>query len=135
MPTIPLVLLVDDDSTTNFLHKKLLQRLDVTDDIRVALNGQEALRALQQLGQSPWADQSILVLLDINMPVMTGIQFLEVYAQLPAALRRAVVVVVVTSSVSPRDRERAQELPIADYLDKPLTQQQVERVVAQHFAT
>lgn len=133
MPKIPAVLLVDDDPTTNFLHKKLLQRLDITDDIRVALNGQEALHEVQQYCQQP-ANYPVLVLLDINMPVMNGIQFLEAYQQLPPAQQRAVVVVLLTSSVSPRDRQRVQELPVADYLNKPLTQQQVERVLAQHFA-
>lgn len=54
--------------------------------------------------------------------------------QLPAEEQQAVVVVMLTSSVSPRDQQRVRELPIADYLTKPLTQQQIERVIAQHFA-
>jgi two-component SAPR family response regulator len=41
---------------------------------------------------------------------------------------------MLTTSVSPRDQQVIQDMPIADYLAKPLTQQQVERVLAQHFA-
>lgn len=134
MPKVPAVLLVDDDPTTNFLNKKLLTRLGVTDTIRVALNGQEALHEVRAHSREQPADQPVLVFLDINMPVMNGIQFLEAYQQLPPEEQRAVVIVMLTSSVNPRDQQRAQELPIADYLDKPLTQQQVERVLAQHFA-
>ncbi|WP_324680494.1 response regulator [Hymenobacter sp. GOD-10R] len=134
MSKIPAVLLVDDDPTTNFLNKKLLLRLGVTDNIRVALNGQEALHEMREHCQEQPTDCPVLVFLDINMPVMNGIQFMEAYQQLPVEEQRAVVVVMLTTSVSPRDQQRVQELPIADYLDKPLTQQQVERVLAQHFA-
>ena len=134
MPKIPAVLLVDDDPTTNFLNKKLLLRLGVTDNIRVALNGQEALHEVREHCREQPTDCPVLVFLDVNMPVMNGIQFMEAYQQLPAEEQRAVVVVMLTTSVSPRDQQRVQELPIADYLDKPLTQQQVERVLAQHFA-
>jgi CheY-like chemotaxis protein len=134
MPKIPAVLLVDDDPTTNFLNKKLLLRLGVTDNIRVALNGQEALYEMREHCREQPADCPVLVFLDINMPVMNGLQFLEAYQQLPAEEQRAIVVVILTTSVSPRDQQRVQELPIAAYLDKPLTQQQVERIMAQHFA-
>jgi CheY-like chemotaxis protein len=134
MSKIPAVLLVDDDPTTNFLNKKLLLRLGVTDNIRVALNGREALHEMREHCQEQPADCPVLVFLDINMPVMNGIQFMEAYQQLPVEEQRAVVVVMLTTSVSARDQQRVQELPIADYLDKPLTQQQVERVLAQHFA-
>lgn len=132
MPKIPAVLLVDDDPTTNFLNKKLLLRLGVTDTVRVARNGQEALHELQAHYREQPADCPILVFLDINMPVMSGIQFLAAYQQLPAAEQRAVVV-MLTTSVSPRDQQLIQHMPIADYLDKPLMQQQVARVLAQHF--
>ncbi|MDO7877630.1 response regulator [Hymenobacter sp. ASUV-10] len=133
MPKLPAVLLVDDDPTTNFLNKKLLLRLGVTDNVRVALNGQEALREVQQHCQEQPTGCPALVFLDINMPVMNGIQFLEAYQQLPAPQQQAVVVVMLTTSVSPRDQQLIQTLPVADYLDKPLNKEQVERVLAQHF--
>ncbi|WP_324680547.1 response regulator [Hymenobacter sp. GOD-10R] len=135
MAIIPCVLLVDDDPTTNFLNKKLLQRLGVTDTIRVALNGQEALYEVREHCREQPADCPVLVFLDINMPVMNGIQFMEAYQQLPAAEQRAVVIVMLTTSVSPRDQQRIQALPVAEYLSKPLTQQQIEHVLQQHFAS
>jgi CheY-like chemotaxis protein len=83
MPKLSTVLLVDDDSTTNFLNKKLLLRLGVTDNIRVALNGQEALHEVREHCRAQPTDCPVLVFLDINMPVMNGIQFMEAYQQLP----------------------------------------------------
>ena len=131
MPKLPCVLLVDDDPTANFLNRKLLLRLGITDQVRVARNGQEALAELRACQDQP-ANYPVLFFLDVNMPVMGGIEFLEAYRRLPA--QPAAVVVLLTTSVSPRDRQRADQLPIAAYLTKPLTQQQVEQVVAQHFA-
>ena len=133
MPNLPCVLLVDDDPTTNFLNRKLLLRLGVTEEVRVAHNGQEALGILRTC-QDQSAPCPVLIFLDVNMPIMGGLAFLEAYQQLPPAQQTAVGVVMLTTSVSPHDQQRVQELPIADYLDKPLTQQQVERVLARHFA-
>ena len=133
MPKLSCVLLVDDDPTTNFLHRKLLLRLGVTDEVRTALNGQEALDDLRAC-QDQHISSPALIFLDVNMPVMGGIAFLEAYQQLPPAQRSAVVVVMLTTSVNTRDQLRTEQLPVADYLTKPLTQQQVERVLAQHFA-
>ncbi len=133
MPKLPYVLLVDDDSTTNFLNHKLLLRLGVTDQVRVALNGQEALDVLRaQCARQP-AGQPVLIFLDLNMPVMNGIQFLEAYQQLPPTQQCALVVVMLTTSVNPQDVQRVEQLPVTDFLSKPLTRQQVERVLQAHF--
>lgn len=134
MALLPAVLLVDDDPTTNFLNRKLLERLAVTEQVLVALNGREALDVLQAQRNPPPAGSPLLVLLDVNMPVMNGLQFLEAYQQLPPAQQRDVVIVLLTSSVHPQDVQRAQQLPVADILTKPLTQQKIERVLHQHFA-
>ena len=48
MPVLASVLLVDDDSTTNFLHKALLTRMGVTQQVLIAENGEQALRTLGQ---------------------------------------------------------------------------------------
>jgi len=133
MSKLPYVLLVDDDPTTNFLNHKLLLRLGVTDHVRVALNGREALAELRACQNEP-ANCPALIFLDVNMPVMGGLDFLEAYQQLPADQRPAIVVALLTTSVNPRDQQRADQLPIAAYLTKPLTQQQVEQVMVRYFA-
>jgi CheY-like chemotaxis protein len=134
MPKLPAVLLVDDDPTTNFLNQKLLERLGVTEQVLVALNGREALDVLQARASPPPTDGPLLVFLDVNMPVLNGIQFLEAYRQLPAAQQAAAVVVLLTTSAHPQDLARAQHLAVAEILRKPLTQQKVEQVLQQYFA-
>lgn len=133
MPKLSSVLLVDDDSTTNYLNKLLLSRLQVAEQLLVAENGREALATLTQTCIATSTSCPTLILLDINMPVMNGIEFLEAYQQLPLVQRQAIVVVLLTTSVSPRDLTRVQALPIAGTLTKPLTESKINTLLAQHF--
>ncbi|RDC58851.1 response regulator [Adhaeribacter pallidiroseus] len=99
MPKITCALLVDDDTTANFLNKRLFQKLDVAEKLLVALNGLEALQLLQANCPGPECPQ--LILLDINMPVMDGFEFLKAYEQLELAQRQSVVIIMLTTSLNP----------------------------------
>ena len=134
MAAISCVLLVDDDDTTNFLNQTLLRRLAVSDVVLVAGNGQEALdllRAHCELPTSPTCPA--LILLDINMPRLNGIEFLRAYAQRPARENPTVVIIMLTTSLNLKDVEQMQGLPIAGYLTKPLTTEKIKQVLQQHF--
>jgi len=131
MPKLPSVLLVDDDETTNFLNAHLLKSLGVTDQVLEARNGQEALSLLAQHCTPPATSCPLLVLLDINMPVMGGIDFLEAYQ--PMAPAPAIRVAILTSSVHPRDLERLHHLPHIALLHKPLTRAKIEALLQDHF--
>lgn len=135
MPPLSSVLLVDDDSTTNFLNKLLLTRMGVAEQVLVAENGEQALRTLAQTcseSVNPTCPQ--LILLDMNMPVLNGLAFLEAYVQMPLSHQSAIVIVMLTTSMHPLDLARAETLPIADFLNKPLTQEKVTALLQQHFA-
>jgi CheY-like chemotaxis protein len=126
MLKLPSVLLIDDDTTTNFLNSLLINTMAIAEQVLVAENGEEALRLL-----APGQPSPTLILLDMNMPVMNGLAFLESYAQLPQPW--ASIIVLLTTSVHERDLARAQQLPIAQALDKPLTKDKLLGVLRQHF--
>jgi CheY-like chemotaxis protein len=129
------VLLVDDDPTTNFLNKLLLTRMGVAEQVLVAENGEQALRTLDQTCSAsvdPLCPR--LILLDMNMPVLNGLAFLEAYVQMPLAHQQAIVIVMLTTSLHPVDLARVQQLPIAGFLNKPLTQEKVTALLRKHFA-
>lgn len=123
------VLLVDDDPTNNFLNERLLKRLDIANQILVAENGQEALAVLQQANA---ASPPTLILLDLQMPIMNGLEFLEAYQQLSPARQRATAVVVLTTSMDVRDLAHFDALPIAGRINKPLTPEKLDTVLQLH---
>lgn len=128
------VLLVDDDPTNNFLNQRLLLRLEVADQIVVAENGQQALALLQPAGpDGPAVSFPALILLDIQMPIMNGIEFLQAYQLLPAAQRRNTTVVVLSTSVDARDLDRLDDLPAAGRLNKPLTPEKIAQMMQLHL--
>ena len=134
MPKLRCVLLVDDDPTANYLNRKLLEKLAIADHVRVALNGLEALAVLA--AECPEAGPSCpaLIFLDINMPLMDGFEFLEAYQQLPLAQQQAMVIVMLTTSVHPRDLQRLETLPVAGFLSKPLNPAKVHDILQAHFS-
>ncbi|GAB2452894.1 response regulator [Hymenobacter qilianensis] len=134
MPPLTTVLLVDDDSTTNFLNKLLLTRMGVAEQVLLAENGEQALRTIVQTCSAPAAAPCPqLILLDMNMPVMNGLAFLEAYAQLPRDQQSAIVIIMLTTSLHPLDLGRVQRQPIAGFLSKPLTKEKVTAILAEHF--
>ncbi|RDC58769.1 response regulator [Adhaeribacter pallidiroseus] len=131
MPKITCALLVDDDTTANFLNKRLFQKLDVAEKLLVALNGLEALQLLQANCPGPECPQ--LILLDINMPVMDGFEFLKAYEQLELAQRQSVVIIMLTTSLNPNDVEKVERAQITGLLNKPLTEAALRRILDEHF--
>lgn len=126
------ILLVDDDEATNFIHKMVLKQMGCTENIVVRENGIEALEYLTSSidGKYPQPD---LILLDINMPRMDGWEFLEEYKNLDNDQLAKTVIVMLTTSLNPDDREKAGENPvITGFMSKPLTADMLEEILAKH---
>ncbi len=131
MRKIQSILLVDDDVTTNFVNQMLLEDMEVAEQILVANNGKEALSLIKS--QCANGCCPTLVLLDINMPVMNGFEFLEAYEQLDLTNKKSLVVVMLTTSLNSKDMERLDSLPNQGFLNKPLTADMVKQVLETHF--
>jgi CheY-like chemotaxis protein len=116
MSTDVCFLVVDDNEADRFLNTHLLKKIGyATDAIAEAADGAQALEILQHR----WSGKRCVVLLDINMPVMDGFEFLQQWESCdhPNAVR----VVMVTSSQDARDRSRAAEHEcVMGFLTKPL---------------
>jgi len=111
------VLLVDDDEPTNFLNKLTLKKYGCAEKIISVFDGQQALDYLDTCTDGDFPD---LILLDINMPLMNGWEFLDEYQQLQFN-HKAPVVIMLTTSVNPDDEEKSKKYnTIAGFLHKPL---------------
>lgn len=110
------ILLVDDDDVDVMNVRRAFKRANIANPIFVAGNGLEALEMLRD-GRVPAGRR--LILLDINMPRMNGIEFLRELRADPNL--NPLSVVVLTTSNEDRDRIEAYELNVAGYLLKPVT--------------
>ncbi|HTJ45618.1 MAG TPA: response regulator [Kofleriaceae bacterium] len=110
------IMLVDDDEVDIMNVKRAFARANIANPMFVAHNGIEALEALRS-GKVPASRR--LVLLDINMPRMNGIEFLREVRKDPDL--QALCVVVLTTSNEDRDRIEMYQLNVAGYLVKPVT--------------
>lgn len=130
MPQIATVLVVDDDDNFCFLTKLLLQDAGVGNRVLTAYNGLEAIKKLQAMA-SGGEKLPELIFLDINMPVMDGFEFLEQLTQSPGLPLHDTRIYVSTSSILPKDKERAGRYPIAGFLTKPLTEELLSDILHQ----
>ena len=134
MAPLRCVLLVDDDPTTRYLHRLLLDQLGLAAHVLEAANGQQALDLVLAQRADDFRTCPDLILLDVHMPGMNGFEFLEAYTALSQAQQCARVVALLTTSVSPRDVERAGRLSVSAYLTKPLMSETLSGFVHERFA-
>jgi CheY-like chemotaxis protein len=132
-PKLSSVLLVDDDPTTNYLHRLLLTRMNVTTTLLEALNGEQALVLLHDHCYRITPDCPALILLDLKMPVMNGFEFMAAYQAEDFPQKESIIIVMLTTSQHPQDVERAQQLRVAAFLNKPLTSEKVEGILHDYF--
>jgi CheY-like chemotaxis protein len=110
------ILLVDDDEVDVMTVKRAFSKANITNKVYVATDGIEALELLRSDGIPP---SRRLVLLDLNMPRMNGIELLREIRTDPAL--QVITVIVLTTSNEDRDRVEAYQLNVAGYLLKPVT--------------
>ena len=123
------IMVVDDDEDYCFLTKKILKRAGVINQIITASNGLEALKKLLEINASGEGLPG-LIFLDLKMPIMDGFEFLEEARNSTELDFSKTRIFLITSSVLPKDRERANTYPIAGYISKPLTPKVLEDLLS-----
>ncbi len=108
------ILLVEDDKVDSMTIKRALREIKVTNRLDVASNGEEALEFLRD-GKN---EKPGIILLDLNMPKMNGIEFLKVVKQ--DEVLKTIPVVVLTTSKEDQDRVESFKLSVAGYMIKPV---------------
>jgi CheY-like chemotaxis protein len=112
-------LLVEDDRVDIMTVQRALKKIDITNPLIVARTGVEALGMLRGDGFPRIEPTPSLILLDLNLPKMGGIEFLRELRADPVL--KTLPVIVLTSSNEPGDRAAAFEYEVNDYIVKPHT--------------
>nr|WP_246841307.1 response regulator [Chroococcidiopsis sp. TS-821] len=113
------ILLVEDDEVDVMNVKRAFKKNNITNPLYMAANGVEALALLRGKGDTLIPRERRLVLLDLNMPKMNGIEFLRELRADPEL--RSTPVIVLTTSNEDRDKVEAYNFNVAGYILKPVT--------------
>ena len=123
------VLLIDDNDDDNFYHELVLRETDITKQIHVSETALKALKFLETTSTVPE-----LIFLDINMPRVNGWEFLDRYRELDTEKKAAVVIIMLTTSINPVDKKRADAIPeVNGFESKPLTHEMVTNIIKKFF--
>ena len=130
MKKADLTCIIDDDPIFVYGTKRMMQLANICTKFLVFSNGQEALDYLRPIMLSGENIPEI-ILLDLNMPVMDGWQFLEEFTEIKA--KRPVTIYVVSSSIDPVDLTRAKNYSeITDYIIKPISQDRLRELFEEY---
>jgi CheY-like chemotaxis protein len=121
------VLLVDDDEINNFISIKLIKKALLNTEIMACLNGKFAIDQLVEIQRNDPSKLPDYILLDINMPIMNGWEFLDEYKRLNIDPLGRTKVFIISSSVFSNDINKARSYPLVkDFISKPLN---VDKIV------
>jgi CheY-like chemotaxis protein len=123
----PYILLIEDNPDDAFLASRIIGKV-LPEPIVVARDGEEATKHLMQAAEDGSYRQIRLVLLDLKLPKIHGLEVLRSIRG--HGLLRELPVVVLTSSDNDMDQERCRELGVLDYINKPMNVERLERALS-----
>jgi len=130
------VFLVDDDSIVRMVATKILKSIDFNHAISSFENGQLAIEEVAKRfasNESTDTEDKILLLLDINMPVLDAWGFLDEFAQFSADIKKHFLIAIITSSIDTNDRIKAFSYSeVLDYITKPLSGKHLTDFLTKH---
>ncbi|MEQ9287131.1 MAG: response regulator [Cyclobacteriaceae bacterium] len=120
------IAVIDDDEVFQLIIKKQIEMKNITCEIMKFFNGEEAINYLnaniQEPGQLPH-----MIMLDVNMPIKDGWEFLEDYETLPSEVKNSITLYMVTSSVIQSDIDKAKkDNNIKDFISKPIPSERLD---------
>ena len=125
LPRIRRAFIVDDELIDQTLYGMIVKETGIVDELQTFTYAEDALAFLVENPDKP-VD---VIFLDVNMPRMDGFEFLEAAEQQVGEAFAELVVVMITTSLDPRDVARANQHPrVRHYIEKPLTHDDVREV-------
>lgn len=123
------VLIVDDDPILIMVCGRLMKITGFSEEVVSAREGREALQVLENIYSNTPDKLPEVILLDINMPVMNGWEFLEDFKRLAALFPKEVPVFMLSSTIDQADFDKAKTYPvIKGFYSKPLTKENLEEI-------
>jgi len=129
----PNFIIVDDDPVNNLLCEFGIRKFVKDAAIKIFTDPEDALKNIQEDYADPERNIYTILFLDINMPSMTGWEFLDVFENYNTYIRKQFKIFLVSSSVDDRDKERAgMNSLVSAFLSKPLKANDIKEILLQH---
>ena len=130
-----MIYIIDDDKANNFLTRIMLEDAGLTNFRQFKLVD-EAMDELKRITAEKLEDEYPgLILLDLNMPIKTGWDFLEEFRNLPEEITSKSRIYLLTSSDFRGDHEKAKSYPeVLDFIDKPVTDEVAKWLKEKYFS-
>ena len=128
---VELACIIDDDKIYVNLVKKIIEIKKLSENLLIYKNGKEALDYFKNIMEGATDEDKLpdIIFLDLNMPVMDGWEFLNEFIKIKNNLNKKITLYVVSSSIDPRDLERAKSFNlVTDYLIKPIELKKFEKI-------
>ena len=121
---------IDDDPIYQIIINKIIQKSHAFSNSSSFINGREALNALKNLMADHQALPDI-ILLDINMPVMDGWEFMEEMKNIKSGIDKQIITYIVSSSIAIEDKKKSKTFKdIVGYISKPVTADDLVLIVS-----
>lgn len=130
MKKLKKIMLVDDDFINNYINEKLLNKLELAEQVVVLKNGKEGLDFLKENSEGVCPE---LIFLDNQMPVMDGVEFMENLKKINFRNFKEVVVMLLVATVNDSDIEKYKELGVNEFTSKPLSEKVILDTVNKYW--
>jgi CheY-like chemotaxis protein len=122
-------IVIDDSKLDCFIAEKIIQNTGRSESVKTFMTASEALDYIKSTSPSV---QKTMLLVDIQMPVMNGFEFLEAFeSAVPSDVRNNFVINLLSSSINESDMIRAKGYKsVANFLNKPLTKVSLDKILA-----
>lgn len=128
-------MVIDDDPISNMLCKLAIQRCFKEANVKLFTEPETALLAIDFEYSKKGEMLSTILFLDINMPAMTGWEFLDVFNDFNENIHQKFTIFILSSSVDQRDEEKAKSSPqVLGFISKPLTSDRIKEIFIPDFA-
>ena len=125
------VYLIDDDEIFQFATKRFIEIKQFADSIEVFSNGKRAIDHILNNCKKPDGCVPEVILLDINMPIMDGWDFLKELENIDTDIKLKTSIYLLTSSIDDRDIARASKIGLVkDYVIKPVDEEKLKKIFA-----